>query len=32
VRILEPIAAKWLTPDVKNPARKRVLFRAKKAE
>jgi DUF1680 family protein len=31
VKALEPISAKWLTPDVKNPARKRVLFQIKKA-
>lgn len=27
VNTLEPIGAKWLTPDVKNPARRRVLFK-----
>jgi DUF1680 family protein len=27
---LEPIGAQWLTPDVRNPARKRVLFQTKK--
>jgi rhamnogalacturonyl hydrolase YesR len=29
---LEPISANWLKPDVKNPARMRVLFQMKKAE
>ena len=29
VKTLEPIGARWLTPDVRNPARKRVLFQTK---
>ena len=32
VKTLEPIGAGWLTPDVKNPARKRVLFQTKKTK
>jgi hypothetical protein len=29
VKTLEPIGARWLTPDVRNPARKCVLFQTK---
>ena len=32
VKTLEPISARWLTPDVKNPARKRVLFQSPKVQ
>jgi hypothetical protein len=29
--VLEPVGANWLTPDVKNPARKRILFQKKES-
>jgi DUF1680 family protein len=32
VHALEPIFARWLTPDVKDPARQRILFQTRKAE
>jgi DUF1680 family protein len=32
VCVLEPINAAWLTPDVKNPARRRILFQTQQAE
>ncbi len=32
VRVLDVVSAGWLTPDVKEPARKRILFQTRKAE
>ena len=31
-RSLEPINAQWLTPDAKNPARRRILFQTQEDE